>query len=783
MSERVGSAPVGVLGQVLGSDGPRSWDRATLDSCGDGYTVLRAVRDGDAIADWVVIDANALVRERWAWVVGDVVGVRSSRLDAAADNSRLHAVYAEALATGVVQVFELQLELPAAKGGWRRLTVTPLDRETVSVVTRDISRERSLESALEHERDRTHPLAPSHDHAATDLTADARFASHAAALLFVGSGAVAFTNSLVSDLTGVNVVALRLTGVSTVLCACLVLLLPWERHFRFVANGLVVATLAVLLASEHFDHYSRSRAAIGVYPVFFILLVAWSGLTRSRGTATVTALVSAPALYWIFAAGGQASVGWQCVIVPLPVAAVLGEVLSWNSQRARTLTSLEMQRRLHDPLTGLANRTMLSIRLDSALARVRRGTGALAVLYLDLDHFKQVNDTHGHVAGDDLLIATAASLRAAGRETDTIARIGGDEFVLVCEDLTGVHDATEIAQRILDNAKTTGEHAGTRGERHTLSIGIAFTDIGTETAETLVQNADLALYRAKQAGRARFELYGDDLRHHVEVRRELEHALRAGIPRNELRVYFQPIVSAETGAISSFEALVRWERPGYGLVPPAEFIPIAEETGLIIELGAWVLTYACQQAASWATQWPDRHIGVSVNLSAHQLASGDITSLVQHVLTSSSLDPHLLTLELTESALITNSVRSEAALRALRELGVGLAIDDFGTGYSSLTYLRQLPINIVKIDQSFVRTIGTEREDTAIVAAVINLARNLNIHVVAEGIETPEQLATLVQLHCEHLQGYLFSQPVPANQVAALIGQHPTWVLTTHTKL
>jgi diguanylate cyclase (GGDEF)-like protein len=538
---------------------------------------------------------------------------------------------------------------------------------------------------------------------------------------------------------------------------------------------VVLGTLAFLVASDHFNHYSRSESALAVYPVFFILLIAWTGLTRSKGAATIAACASAPALYWILAAGGRPTVGGQCLLVTIPVAAVLGEILSWTSHRARAMTNIEMQRRLHDPLTGLANRTMLSIRLDHALARVRRGPGAIALLYLDLDRFKHINDTLGHNAGDDVLIEAAARLTAAARESDTVARIGGDEFVILCEDVDDIRTTTDIAQRFLDVIDAPF-FLETTSARVTLSIGLAFSADGAETAESLLQNADLALYRAKQSGRARFEVFGETLRDQVAVRHEFELALREAIPRNELRVYYQPIISAGSGSIVGFEALARWQRPGYGLVSPADFIPIAEETGLITELGAWVLAQSCQQAASWAKRWPERRIAVSVNVSGHQILDGDLLDHVQQTLRRSGLDPRLLTLELTETTLIDNSANVEPLLRSLRELGVNLAIDDFGTGYSSLTYLRRLPINVVKIDQSFIRAIGTEREDTAIVAAVINLARNLNLHVVAEGIETPRQLATLVQLNCAQLQGYLFSMPKPVDELADLIERTEAWL-------
>ncbi len=754
-----------------------TWSRAALDTTGDGYMVWRAVRHGGTIVDWIVVDANLLARERWAWVVDDVVGELASRLNAAADNSRFFDLFAEALRLSEPQVMELQLSLPAATGGWRRVVATPVGRDTVSVVTRDITREHYLESDLARERKRLHAHAWTTSAGVDDPEAEGRLASRTVSALFCGSGVVATMNSLISRLDRVDAVALRITGLLSVLFALLVLLLPWRKHFNVVSNCVVAGTIAFLVASDHFNRYSRSVSALAVYPVFFIALIAWTGLTRPKGAALLATCASGPALYWILAAGGRSSAGWQCVIVTMPVATILGEVLSWTSHRARALTNAEMQRRLHDPLTGLANRTLLSIKLDQALARLRRNPGALAVLFLDLDHFKQVNDTLGHNAGDDLLVEVAARLSSVTRDTDTIARIGGDEFVVLCEEVEDLHNATEIAQRLLESIAAPFIVDGNPA-RVTLSLGIALSADGTETAETLLQDADLALYRAKEAGRARFEIFGETLRLNVAARRELELALRQAVLRKELHIAYQPIVATDTGSISGFEALARWDRPGYGPVPPADFIPVAEETGLIVEIGAWILEQACREAASWARRWPDRRIGVSVNLSAHQLVNDNIVELVMYSLQGSGLDAELLSLELTETTLIDNSASTEPVLRSLRELGVNLAIDDFGTGYSSLTYLRRLPINVVKIDQSFVRAIGTEREDTAIVAAVISLAKNLNLHVVAEGIETPEQLAALVQLDCEHVQGYLFSRPVGADALPRLVEGATSWCVT-----
>ena len=358
-------------GALMPSSSERdAWLRETLDASGDGYMAWRVVRDGGAIVDWIVVDANSVTRERWAPVVGEVVGVSASRLNAAADDSRWFALFVDALETGERQVLELQLALPAAKGGWRRLEATPLDGDTVSAVTRDISRVQYLEAALERERKRLHARAWYSTADASDLT-EPRFVGRTLSAMFLGSGVVAFSNSLISRLDHVDLGALRVTGLISVLFALVALFLPWERHFRAVANSVVVGTLVFLVASDHFNHYSRSESALAVYPVFFILLIAWTGLTRSQGAATFAACGSSPALYWILSAGGHSSIGGQCLIVTMPVAPVLGEVLSWNSHRARAMTNIEMQRRLHDPLTGLANRTMLSIRLDDAL-----GTGA-----------------------------------------------------------------------------------------------------------------------------------------------------------------------------------------------------------------------------------------------------------------------------------------------------------------------------------------------------------------------------------------------------------------------
>jgi diguanylate cyclase (GGDEF)-like protein len=745
-----------------------AWDRATLDASEDGYTVLRAVRAQGEIVDWLIVDANALVRERWARVVGDVVGTLESRLNDAADNSQFQQLYRRALETGEAQTLELNLELPGAKGGWRRVRVVPVDGDTVSVVTRNISRERALEDALNQERDqrsRHVHVRPSID--PSEQSAIARFARLSATALLVSAGVLSIVNSLFFPLHGVDRPAMLATGCAGLILGLVLLALPWERHYRLVSLSVIGAALALVFGSDFVHHYSRDPAAPTVYSTFCIVVIAWVGLTQRRGAASIVAVVWGAALGMALAHAGRNETALQCVVVAIPVAAALGEVLSWFANRSRELTNLEMQRRLHDPLTGLANRTLLSLRLDHALARARRTAGVVAVMYLDLDGFKAVNDRQGHGFGDELLIEVGNRLRATLRESDTVARMGGDEFVVLCEDVSDRAAASGLAQRILDAVEqpiTCGQVA----VAVSTSIGIAFAEIA-DTAELILQRADTALYQAKASGRARFELFDQDLNDHMIAIAELESALRLAAPRDELRLHYQPIIKTSTAEICELEALVRWERPGYGLLPPAAFIEIAERTGLIVEIGSWVLRNACTQAAAWNARTPGRSLGISINVSAKQLRDDGFVAVVRHALEESDIDPRLVTLELTESSVIEAAASIPAVLAELRSFGLNIAIDDFGTGYSSLTHLRQLPVNVIKIDRSFVETLGTERDDTAIVAAVIGLAHNLRFQTIAEGVETGAQAAVLSHLGCDRLQGFLFSKPLPPERIPELL--------------
>jgi diguanylate cyclase (GGDEF)-like protein/PAS domain S-box-containing protein len=422
----------------------------------------------------------------------------------------------------------------------------------------------------------------------------------------------------------------------------------------------------------------------------------------------------------------------------------------------------------HDPLTDLPNRLLAMQRLTHAIQVARRKKRTGAVLFLDLDRFKNVNDSLGHPAGDELLLAVTRRLGDRLRESDTLARLGGDEFLVLVEDIEDSNAAAALAQLLLEQFDApfalTGGHEVYIGT----SIGISvFPDDGEE-ADEVVKNADAALYRAKEDGRGIYRFYTAALTDKANERLSLERRLRRAIERDEFLLHYQPLVRIKDRRIIGFEALVRWQEPGNGLVPPGKFIPLAEETGIILPLGDWVLREACRQMKIWRDAGHDLGT-IAVNLSPRQFHLPDIDSIVGDILRETDLSPHLLELELTESALIEQGVGAETRLAALRKLGARVAIDDFGTGYSSLAYLKRFPISKLKIDQSFVRDISTDPADREITSAIIGLARNLHLESIAEGVETEAQLAYLDDQGCEFAQGYLFSRPLPASEIDALL--------------
>ena len=420
-------------------------------------------------------------------------------------------------------------------------------------------------------------------------------------------------------------------------------------------------------------------------------------------------------------------------------------------------------------LTGLPNRTLFFERLGQGIEAAAAADSQVAVLFMDLDRFKYVNDNLGHDVGDRLLQAVAQRVRHSVRNVDTVARLGGDEFTVVLSDLDGPGAAATAAHNICRMLATPFQIDG-HDIFVTSSVGIAmYPHDGTDVA-TLVKHADSAMYRAKKTNTG-FQFYEASMEQSISEHVRLESDLRRALELNQLEVYYQPQSSFATGQIVAMEALVRWHHPTRGMVSPAEFIPLAEETGIIIALGDWVLRTACAQLKAWHNEGLPP-LRVAVNLSVRQLLQKDFSRTVEAVLADTGLAPHLLELEITESTLMENAQDTLTALHRLRSLGVRLSIDDFGTGYSSLSYLKRFPVDIIKIDRSFVRDVPQDADDAAIVTAIIALAHSLRLEVVAEGVETVAQLHFLQARHCDLLQGYHLSPAIPAAQFAALIRQH-----------
>ena len=423
----------------------------------------------------------------------------------------------------------------------------------------------------------------------------------------------------------------------------------------------------------------------------------------------------------------------------------------------------------HDGLTGLANRTLFTERVEHALARA--APGDLAVLFIDLDDFKHVNDSLGHAAGDQLLVAAARRLQGCLRPTDVAARLGGDEFAVLLERVTDADGAATVAGRVLD---TLHQPFGLNGRTIPIkaSLGVATGRPGADEADELLRNADVAMYAAKAGGKDRYELFRPDMHEDMLQRLELEAELRHVADRDQLVLHYQPIIELVSGRITRVEALVRWDHPVKGLLPPPAFIPLAEEQGLIGPIGNWVLLQACLQARRWHDQFPDAPpLSVHVNLSGRQLEEQRLVGEVAQALETSRLSPRQLTLEITESVLVSDVEAMSTRLRELKGLGVLLAIDDFGTGYSSLSYLRRFPIDMLKIDKAFVDGIGKGREDTALAHAIVKLSHTLQLHTVAEGIEQAEQAAHLASLGCQDGQGFLFARPLNPEAMTELLAK------------
>jgi diguanylate cyclase (GGDEF)-like protein/PAS domain S-box-containing protein len=450
----------------------------------------------------------------------------------------------------------------------------------------------------------------------------------------------------------------------------------------------------------------------------------------------------------------------------------IANVLSDAIERERTESAIRFQA-LHDRITGLPNRALFLDRLAHALSLGRRRRRDLAVLFLDLDHFKLINDTLGHAAGDDLLQQVARRLRGAVRPADTVARFGGDEFVLLCEDVDEVH-AADIAKRVL---AAFAAPFVLEGQDHflTTSVGVALTGRPETTADALVRDADAAMYRAKDRGRGRYEIFDEDMRHRALARLRLEAELRRAVDRDELELHYQPVIALRSRRIVAVEALVRWNHPERGLLGAGQFIPVAEETGLTVPITRWVLREALTQIARWNAEPADRRpLTMGVNVSSADVARPDFEEVVLAALAAAGALPDWLSLEITESALVDPSDGSIEALRRLQGIGCMITLDDFGTGYSSLSHLESFPADTLKIDRTFVARLQDGIENAPVARAVIGLGVALGLHVVAEGVETAEQEAGLRELGCRTAQGFRYARPLPAAECALLLGRELT---------
>ena len=426
----------------------------------------------------------------------------------------------------------------------------------------------------------------------------------------------------------------------------------------------------------------------------------------------------------------------------------------------------------HDSLTGLPNRAYFIEHLKRAIARSKRHPDyQFAVLFLDLDRFKNINDSLGHVIADQLLVEIGQKLGATLRPEDMVARFGGDEFVILLDDIQDVGDATQVADRIHEELVNPFNLDGNEVFTST-SIGIALSMQDYDLPEDCLRDADTAMYRAKALGKARHEVFDRRMHDDAVAVLQLETDLRRAVERGEFRVHYQPIVSLESGRISGFEALIRWQHPERGLLGPVEFMAVAEETGLIIPMGQWVLTEACRQTRAWQeTVVSDPPLAISVNLSSKQFLQPDLIERIHQTLMATHLDAHDVKLEITESVVMKNASEAIAMIGQLRDLGVKIYMDDFGTGYSSLSFLHRFPVDTLKIDRSFISRISAQDENSEIVRTIVALAHSLHMEVIAEGVETEDQLEHLRALHCEYGQGFHFSQPVDAQAAGELIAQ------------
>ena len=538
----------------------------------------------------------------------------------------------------------------------------------------------------------------------------------------------------------------------------------WERHAAAweVDDGMVMALVPTGDLARAAD---RRGPAFGAVIAGLVVATLLAGAFLLREIATPLAAMAAATVE--IRRGTYARRLRPCAVRELNE---LGDSINALAEQLEVQLAELTHQAFYDSLTGLPNRALLRDRLEHALARARRSGDAVAVMFLDLDNFKVVNDSLGHGVGDALLVAAAERLRACLRPADTLARLGGDEFIVVVEDV----DASQvgpIAERIGARLREPFLVDG-RELFVSSSIGIAFSAVGHDAPDDLIRDADLAMYWAKANGKGRYELFDAGMGVRATERLSIETDLRRGMERGEFEVHYQPIVDLATGEIVEVEALCRWHHPERGAFPPAAFIPVAEETGMILPLGAWLLDEACRQVRAWQLQHPTRPLRrLSVNLSARQFQHPGIADEIAATLARTGIPAACLSLEITETVMMRDEESTLRTLTGLKELGVTLAVDDFGTGYSSLAYPKRLPIDVLKIDRAFVERLTTDARNAAIVRAIVTLAKALNLSVTGEGIETVEQAIGLEALGCDLGQGYYFCRPGPASTIGRVLAE------------
>ncbi len=658
--------------------------RAAMDGLVGSFTVLRRTDDGDP-RGWLIIEANARVREVYGPLCGDPVGKRVSELDRFADNSEVSWIYDAALASGRNQETEVLLRFPGGHRVWRRLVVTPVEDRTVAVMTWDITPEKVAEQALADSEERSRAIVECAADAIITVDGEGLVCTfnRAAELVFGTSREDAIGRSYLPFVPERSLVVLR-------------------EAFASGEPGQRVDTTLARASGEEFE------AHVAISPV-------------------------------------ETSVG-------VVFTAIVRDVTEQKHAEAALRTALEC-----DELTGLPNLRSLLERTEEATARAVQDDRALGLLFVDLDRFTLVNDSLGHDRGDQLLVMVAERIEAAVREDDTVTRVSGDHFVVLCERVDSEEALTGLAARIQEALRSSFRLGHDCEVYTTASIGVVLWH-GTEQARDLLRFAHTAMHRAKRQGPAGIQLFSNDMSAMTASRLEDETALRRAVDRDELAAYYQPIVELDTGRVEYMEALVRWNRPGVGIVLPDRFIPVAEETSLIVDIGSWMLRRALTECAAWQDDAPG--VGVAVNVSVHQFRHGDLVGIVRAVLHETGLAPELVILEITESVMLEHSEWNLAVLEHIRELGVRLALDDFGTGYSALNHIRRLPIDTIKVDRSFLQRIETD-EDLATIRAIVELARANGMEVVAEGIETDATRRLVRSAGCRHGQGFIFARPAP----------------------